>query len=87
MKSHSLPQQPICRFKTRAFSDAEHSAVNFVRKVPHSLSENSHWSCLIVEKSNKVPTKAVGTSVAEIGCLNRSTQPPVLVAVVEKTPK
>jgi hypothetical protein len=47
-------------------SDAEHSAVkDFVRKVPQWLSENSHWPRLIVEKSNKVRLKTVGTSVAE----------------------
>jgi hypothetical protein len=54
-------------------SDAEHSAVkDSVRKLPHSLSENSHCPSQIVEKSNKVATKAVGTSVAETALLNRS---------------
>jgi len=51
-------------------SDAAHPPVKyFVRKVPHRLSENSHRPQLIVEKTNKVRSKTVGTSVAEMRLL------------------
>jgi hypothetical protein len=51
-------------------SDAEHAMLKqFVRKVPQTVSENSQRPRLIVEKTNKVLRKRVGTSVAEIRLL------------------